>query len=858
MIRRWIGIALLAGSWLLGSGYFHAPHWLAWAIVVIAGFTCLMGSLNRFAPTAPWAVALMLLPAIWLAPWSYRLAPLAIAIGAAASNVPVMRRWLRPASSALLLGGVVLMAQALALLAYAMATARSHQLPEPLPQIIAFFSRIVGIDAGTDGVNVTMGAMRQSHSMGATWELLLDVPTLCFLVGGAVMLAMLAQANLPRGKRGRYWLAATRTLFLCVVAWLPVRVMLMLSVYMHRVLRTDYDAAYSVMNQFWNEWVNVLLLAPPVLLAAKFVRPPRADADTTGSPVPPLWIRAAAALGAFAAVGLVTASLVWEPAGARKGGRVLIDEFHSTWEPTDKPYNTDAYGHLAAYNYAVLYDYCSRFFEMGRLTTAIDDQALRDCDVLIAKIPTSRYQPHEVAAIARFVKRGGGLMLVGEHTDVWGSGTDLNDIAERFGFRFRMDCLFGLDSTFEEHFDPPTVPHPIIANMGPLDFAVSCSIAPGASSGRAVIWNTGLRSAPADYHASNFYPQVLDFPESRYGAFVQLWATQQGPGRVVAFTDSTIFSNFCFFDPGKSQLFLGMTEWLNREGTADLSMWLAIAGLLAGAATLIAARRWSGGWIVLLAAGALGWAVMAGSARAYAIAQPLPPAKRPLTKVVIDRTTSDVILPKGGFIAGKEDGFGIFERWILRVGYFFQRREGKGVFDDDMAVFIYPSKAVSDDFRQQLLHYVERGGHALVLDSPENRRSTTDALLEPFGVSLGGKVSGGDLSIAPGWPKIAVTTAREVLGAASIITLNGKSVAGSVKRGKGSLTVIGFGSRFCDSDMGITGDQPPDANMRAVYELEFSLLRSIAEGRALSPPPTTAPTTAPAITADKDEKPVSP
>src|SRR5206468_7401514 len=225
------------------------------------------------------------------------------------------------------------------------------------------------------------------------------------------------------------------------------------------------------------------------------------------------------------AVALLTLALAWDPLGSRNPGRVLVDEFHSNWERTDHPFDTEWYDHLAAYNYAVLYDYCNRFYDMGRIATPIDDEMLRNCDVLVCKIPTERYQPAEVAAIRRFVERGGGLMTVGEHTDVWGSGTDLNDIAREFGFEYRMDCLFGLDSTFEEHFDPPAIRHPVIAHMGPLDFAVACSIAPGPSIGTPVIWNTGVRDAPADYHASNFYPQVLDFAQARYGAFVQLWAT---------------------------------------------------------------------------------------------------------------------------------------------------------------------------------------------------------------------------------------------------------------------------------------------------------------------------------------------
>ncbi len=50
---------------------------------------------------------------------------------------------------------------------------------------------------------------------------------------------------------------------------------------------------------------------------------------------------------------------------------------------------------------------------------------------------------------------------MGEHTNVYGTGTHLNGVAGRFGFSFRFDCLFGMDSVFKEHFNQPLVPHPI-------------------------------------------------------------------------------------------------------------------------------------------------------------------------------------------------------------------------------------------------------------------------------------------------------------------------------------------------------------------------------------------------------------
>ena len=50
----------------------------------------------------------------------------------------------------------------------------------------------------------------------------------------------------------------------------------------------------------------------------------------------------------------------------------------------------------------------------------------------------------------------------------------------------------------------------------------------------------------------------------RYGAFIQSWAARHGQGRVLAFTDSTVFSNFCVGQPGKAEVMLGMIEWLNH------------------------------------------------------------------------------------------------------------------------------------------------------------------------------------------------------------------------------------------------------------------------------------------------------
>jgi hypothetical protein len=299
---------------------------------------------------------------------------------------------------------------------------------------------------------------------------------------------------------------------------------------------------------------------------------------------------------------------------------------------------------------------------------------------------------------------------------------------------------------------------------------------------------------------------------------------------VVAFTDSTIFSNFSAFEPGKLELWMGMLDWLNhrdRLGNPRSFLLLVGMGLLSWALVMgvkqVRARPWMVGGV------ALGWSLTCLGVIGYRD-HSLPPPKpvRPLTWVTIDRTVCHGPLSKGGFIAGKADGFGIFERWILRLGYFIRRRSGPTALEGDAVMFFYPTEPVSAEFRKALVDYVEGGGRVLILDSPKNEKSSAAGLLEPFG--LGSKAlpgSAGTLAGPLGWPMVPIDASHEITGGQTLFRLNGKTVGAVVRRGKGAVIMIGFGSRFSDDQMGVTGDVVPDEKLRAVFDLQFALLRSI-------------------------------
>lgn len=831
MKRLWIGLALLSASWLFGLSYYHDAEWWVWAALVVAGTGLFTGvSIRRPTACESAVAAIILLPAIILAPWPCRAAPLLIFAGLVLGAAPIPRRWPNVLASSTVLSGVVLTAQSLAMLGHRCATARSHELPRLFATTLLALSQLLGLNGALDGANLVLHTPRAPHRLGATWELLLDPPTLCFLTGGIVMLFVLRAATEPRLKQVRGLAKSWAALILLTAVWLPARAGVLMSMFMHRALRTEYDAPLSLMNQFWNPWLHLALLLGPVLLACRFVHmPSRGQFAAPTKRSVSIARRVAAAILILTAILLVTAGILLDPPGQRKQGRVFVDEHHSTWEPTDRPFDTNWYGHESGYNYACIYDYCSHFYEMSRLNTSVDEASLSNCDVLMVKAPTSRYGSDEVAAIKRFVEGGGGLLLVGEHTNVFNTGTFINDIARMFGFSFRYDCLFDIDTVFEQLCHPPLVPHPIIQDMPPMHFAVSCSIAPGTSLGRAVICSTGLKSLPADYHASNFYPQVEDRAEMRYGAFVQLWATRCGAGRVVAFTDSTVFSNFAAFEPGKAELMLGMLEWLNhRNRQHDPRLFMVLLGLVLLVVGLILTRKWNGASLVVLAAGMLGWSAASVSVAAvHHHLMSLPQATRPMVEVVIDRTVCDAPLSRSGFIAGARDGFGIFERWILRLGYFTSRERGTNALTGDLTVFLHPNLMVTSEFRDALVKYVASGGKVLVLDSPANAESTANSLLYPFGLAVTRSTEhSGQLRAPEGWPSIRIDSTWAIEGGEPILSVQDVPIAARARHGQGTVTVIGFGSRFADAYMGVTGDVVPDENLRKVYDLQFSIVKT--------------------------------
>lgn len=299
-----------------------------------------------------------------------------------------------------------------------------------------------------------------------------------------------------------------------------------------------------------------------------------------------------------AAIVLFLTCLFMPDLGKRKQGRIAFDEYHSVWEPIDIRYDITDWREGTGYTFNRMAFFLGKTYRVKALRQPITPQALKDLDVLILKIPTLPYTKAEADAIKAWVKEGGGLWLIGDHTNVFGSATALNSVASAFGIVFLPDAIYPsfhslTSSHWLEFTRPPFLWHPILAGSPHLTFYTSCSLHTPLLAHRVIV-GAHMFSNLADYARQNFFGEFDRTAVNRFGDYAFCIAKTFGKGRIVALGESTFLSNFSLPEPGNWELTLHTVEWLNRRNAKGWK-WLMvfISGLLLLLAVFPAPRHLS-------------------------------------------------------------------------------------------------------------------------------------------------------------------------------------------------------------------------------------------------------------------------
>ena len=271
MIRGWIATALLAGSWLFGLGYYQPANVAVWFGLLMAA-VILLGDVPvpQLSRTRAILAVVLLLPSAWLVPLPYKAIPLLFAGGLLLTSAPVPRRWPRWLGQGGIAGAAILLGQSLALEGYAMLTARSHELPAPLAQLLAVVTRAVGVETAVDGSlarapQLGTDATRGRHvgpAAGRRQRLLLGGRF------GSARVECMRSGSGGTASGLKTWLLDALRLAAIGAIWAPLRAAVLIGLWLQRSLRADSLGEVNVADVFVNGWLHLLLLAGPVLFAS--------------------------------------------------------------------------------------------------------------------------------------------------------------------------------------------------------------------------------------------------------------------------------------------------------------------------------------------------------------------------------------------------------------------------------------------------------------------------------------------------------------------------------------------------------------------------------------------------------------
>ncbi|MBS0206976.1 MAG: hypothetical protein JSS49_29220 [Planctomycetes bacterium] len=430
----------------------------------------------------------------------------------------------------------------------------------------------------------------------------------------------------------------------------------------------------------------------------------------------------------------------WEDPGTVKQSRILFDDSHGEWEPTNTEFGPESFSQVASYSYGSMYELLSWHYPIRRHREgALTREALQDIDVLIVKTPTQALKIEEIDAIQQFVADGGGLFLIGDHTNLFGMTTYINPLATRFGILFRNDDTFSLStegpSIWRRHCWPD---HPIAQAVGSFDFETSCTLqAPFWA--RAPIVGYGLGSEPGNYSRPGFFGNIHLDPGEDFGFFIQYATTSFGHGRVAAFSDSTTFSNFSLYFPGRREMVLASIEYLNRKNTILVNL-PKVAAAFAFALCLLMAMNWPG---VAPAASLLAVILGFGISGSFVNAQcrlSLPPAPESIRRIVFDNRYSRLEMPTALTLEDQMPHTAFDTFLVASQRMSLLPSVSSTALDDvragDVIVLTHLERPLAAKDKERLHQFLNAGGRLLVMDGMLHPGGATNSLLNEFGIQL--------------------------------------------------------------------------------------------------------------------------
>lgn len=402
-----------------------------------------------------------------------------------------------------------------------------------------------------------------------------------------------------------------------------------------------------------------------------------------------------------------------DPLGQEKTGKIAYDGYHHKLDSAFFENDTITHSTLRYLN--------TVGYEATILDKAISPESLKGVSILILETPEEKYSPQEIGYITDFVRNGGGLFVLGDHTNIMDCYTTLNPILHNFGLHLNFDYSM----LWEPHFTS-------LAGFDSTEETAGATLnasRPDALIFYALKYTTWADSGDwaAEDHA--YMGDVIPDDKENYGVLPICISANYGAGRVVAIANSDSISGpNLLYNYGFVGRVLG---YLNHENSILRNTWfiavmalLAILGIIRARLYAVMPMMVSVSIILLL----------------VFVQAAIPVTKEPGNMIALDVGHANI------------EGYGDPHQYknvffaIFAQHYGFNPVLVENIPQDMSKYRAYvtmgPTNPFSKDERTKLLSYVQNGGTLIVFDgyhsdiSADQLSHPANTLLSDFGLSL--------------------------------------------------------------------------------------------------------------------------
>jgi hypothetical protein len=165
---------------------------------------------------------------------------------------------------------------------------------------------------------------------------------------------------------------------------------------------------------------------------------------------------------------------------------------------------------------------------------------------LIIITPTKPFSNKFIDNVYCWVKNGGQIIIIADHTNLFGHQTVLSNLLKKFNVTIEPD------SVFEDLTNGGTYENLFVKISGLTPCSITSGLIPR-------LWMHGYSEYP-DYQAPSFFGNLSISNEDKKGVFMVLGSRRIGFGEISVFSDSTFFSNFAI-NRWSSNILLNNLNW---------------------------------------------------------------------------------------------------------------------------------------------------------------------------------------------------------------------------------------------------------------------------------------------------------